>query len=150
MLKVREIIRLPKITSLPPTPAFFRGGINRRGRVIPGIDLRVKFGVSAELAERTCLVVVQVKLPTAQIVQLGLIVDRVEAVATLAANAIEPAPDFGARVSPDYLVVRAKVRGAVKTRRDLDRVVAPDLRRRPCRRAERGAGGAGRPALPRR
>ena len=102
------------------------------------------------MAERTCLVVVQVKLPTAQIVQLGLIVDRVEAVATLAANAIEPTPDFGARVSPDYIVVRAKVRGAVQTGRDLDRVVAPDPRRRSCRRAERGAGGAGRPALPRR
>ena len=104
--------------------------------MIPGIDLRVKFGVSAELAEYTCLVVVQVNLPAAQIVQLGLIVDRVEAVVTLAANAIEPTPDFGARVSTDYLVVRAKVRGAVETGLDIDRDVAPAPCRRSCRRAE--------------
>ena len=136
MRTVSEILRLQKITPRPLAPAFFRGGINLRGRVIPGIDLRVKFGVSAELAEHTCLVVVQVNLPTAQIVQLGLIVDRVEAVVTLAANAIEPTPDFGARVSTDDLVVRAKVRGAVETGLDIDRDVAPAPCRRSCRRAE--------------
>ena len=136
MLNVGEIIRLQNITPLLPTPASFRSVIALCGRVIPGIDLRVKFGVKAEFAERTCIVVGQVKLPTAPIVQLGLIVDRVETVVTLAANAIEPTPDFGARVSTDSLVRRAKVRGAVKTGLDLDRVVAPDPRRRSSRRAE--------------
>ena len=136
VLKVGETIRLQNITPLPPTPTSFRSVIALRGRVIPGIELRVKFGVKAELAERTCLLVVPVKLPTAPIVQLGLIVDRVKAVVTLAANAIEPTPDFGARVSTDSLVRRAKVRGAVKTGLDLDRVVAPDPRRRSSRRAE--------------
>ena len=136
MLKGREILRLQKITPRPLAPAFFRGEINLRGRVIPGIDLCVKFGIKTELADRTCIVVVPVKPPVEQIVQLGLIVDRVEAVGTPAANAIGPTPDFGTPVSPDYRVVRAKVRGAVKPGLDLDWVVAPDPWRRSCRRAE--------------
>jgi purine-binding chemotaxis protein CheW len=126
VLKVREIIRMQKITPVPQMPAFVKGVINLRGRVIPVIDLRVKFGVAAEFAERTCIVVVQVKLPTAQTVQMGLIVDSVEEVVTLAANEIEPTPDFGTTVSTEYLLGMAKVKGAVKTLLDIDRVVAPD------------------------
>lgn len=126
VLKVREIIRMQKITPVPQMPAFVKGVINLRGRVIPVIDLRVKFGVKAEFAERTCIVVVQVKLPTEQTVQMGLIVDSVEEVVTLAANEIEPTPDFGARISTEYLLGMAKVKGAVKTLLDIDRVVAPD------------------------
>ncbi|MCX6954841.1 MAG: chemotaxis protein CheW [Verrucomicrobia bacterium] len=126
VLKVREIIRMQKITPVPQMPAFVKGVINLRGRVIPVVDLRVKFGVKAEFAERTCIVVVQVKLPTEQTVQMGLIVDSVEEVVTLAANEIEPTPDFGARISTEYLLGMAKVKGAVKTLLDIDRVVAPD------------------------
>jgi purine-binding chemotaxis protein CheW len=94
--------------------------------VIPIVDLRVKFGLPADLAERTCIVVVQIKLPTAQTVQIGLIVDSVEEVVTLAANEIEPTPDFGAAIGTDYLLGMAKVKGQVKTLLDIDRVVAPD------------------------
>jgi len=126
VLKVREIIRMQKITPVPQMPTFVKGVINLRGRVIPVVDLRVKFGVKAEFAERTCIVVVQVKLPTEQTVQMGLIVDSVEEVVTLAANEIEPTPDFGARISTEYLLGMAKVKGAVKTLLDIDRVVAPD------------------------
>ena len=62
VLKVREIIRLQKITPVPQMPVFVKGVINLRGRVIPVIDLRIKFGLKAELAERTCVVVVQIAL----------------------------------------------------------------------------------------
>ncbi len=126
VLKVREIIRLQKITPVPQMPPFVKGVINLRGRVIPIVDLRVKFGLQAEFTERTCIVVVQVKLPTAQTVQMGLIVDSVEEVVTLAANEIEPTPDFGAAISTEYLLGMAKVKGQVKTLLDIDRVVAPD------------------------
>jgi purine-binding chemotaxis protein CheW len=126
VLKVREIIRMQKITPVPQMPSFVKGVINLRGRVIPVIDLRVKFGVKAEFAERTCIVVVQVKLPTDQTVQMGLIVDSVEEVVTLAANEIEPTPDFGTKIGTEYLLGMAKVKGAVKTLLDIDRVVAPD------------------------
>jgi purine-binding chemotaxis protein CheW len=126
VLKVREIIRMQKITPVPQMPAFVKGVINLRGRVIPVVDLRVKFGLKAEFAERTCIVVVQVKLPTEQTVQMGLIVDSVEEVVTLSGTEIEPTPDFGTKINTDYLLGMAKVKGAVKTLLDIDRVVAPD------------------------
>jgi purine-binding chemotaxis protein CheW len=126
VLKVREIIRMQKITPVPQMPAFVKGVINLRGRVIPIVDLRVKFGLKAEFAERTCIVVVQVKLPTEQIVQMGLIVDSVEEVATLQAGEIEPTPEFGAKIDTAYLLGMAKVKGTVKTLLDIDRVVAPE------------------------
>lgn len=126
VLKVREIIRMQKITPVPQMPGFVKGVINLRGRVIPVVDLRVKFGLKAEFAERTCIVVVQVKLPTEQIVQMGLIVDSVEEVVTLTNEEIEPTPDFGTKVDTSYLLGMAKVKGQVKTLLDIDRVVAPE------------------------
>src|SRR5688572_16694109 len=113
--KVREIIRLQKITPVPQMPDFVKGVINLRGRVIPIVDLRVKFGLQAEFADRTCIVVVQVKLPTELIVQMGLIVDSVEEVVNLPAEEIEPTPDFGAKIDTTYLLGMAKVKGQVKT-----------------------------------
>lgn len=126
VLKVREIMRLQKITPVPQMPAFVKGVINLRGRVIPVVDLRVKFGLKAEFAERTCIVVVQVRLPNEQVVQMGLIVDSVEEVVTLSSSEIEPTPDFGTKVNTEYLLGMAKVKGQVKTLLDIDRVVAPE------------------------
>ncbi len=126
VLKVREIIRIQKITPVPQMPDYVKGVINLRGRVIPIVDLRVKFGLKAEFTERTCIVVVQVKLGAEQIVQMGLIVDTVEEVVILTADVIEPTPDFGARLSTEYILGMAKVKGQVKTLLDIDRVVAAD------------------------
>jgi len=126
VLKVREIIRMQKITSVPQLPGFVKGVINLRGRVIPIVDLRVKFGLKAEFTERTCIVVVQVKLPTEQVVQMGLIVDSVEEVVNLPAEEIEPTPEFGTKVDTTYLLGMAKIKGQVKTLLDIDRVVAPE------------------------
>jgi purine-binding chemotaxis protein CheW len=126
VLKVREIIRVQKITPVPQMPDFVKGVINLRGRVIPVVDLRIKFGLKAEFTERTCIVVVLVKLGAEQIVQMGLIVDTVEEVVILTADVIEPTPDFGARLSTEYILGMAKVKGQVKTLLDLDRVVAAD------------------------
>lgn len=126
VIKVREIIRLQKITPVPQLPDFIKGVINLRGRVIPIIDLRVKFGLKAEFAERTCIIVVQVRLAGDQTVQMGLIVDSVEEVVNLPAEDIEPTPEFGARADTSYLLGMAKVKGAVKTLLDIDRVIAPE------------------------
>lgn len=126
VLKVREIIRMQKITPVPQVPSFVKGVINLRGRVIPIVDLRVKFGLKSEFTERTCIVVVQVKLPTEQVVQMGLIVDSVEEVVNLPAEEIEPTPEFGAKIDTSYLLGMAKVKGQVKTLLDIDRVVAPE------------------------
>jgi len=126
VLKVREIIRMQKITPVPQMPAYVKGVINLRGRVIPVIDLRLKFGLEAVLADRTCIVVVQVSLSLEQSVQMGLIVDSVEEVATLSDAEIEPTPEFGTRLNTEYIVGMAKVKGQVKMLLDIDRVVAPE------------------------
>ena len=126
VLKIREIIRHQKVTPVPQLPDFVKGVINLRGRVIPIVDLRLKFGLAAEFTERTCIIVVQVKLPSEQLVQMGLIVDSVEEVVNLSATEIEPTPDFGAKIDTSYLLGMAKIKGQVKTLLDIDRVVAPE------------------------
>ena len=129
VLKVREIIRLQKITPVPQVPDFVKGVINLRGRVIPIVDLRSKFGLGAEFTERTCIVVVQVSLEGSNSVQMGLIVDSVEEVVNLTDEEIEPTPEFGVRIDTSYILGMAKVKGQVKTLLDIDRVVAPDTMR---------------------
>lgn len=126
VLKVREIIRVQKFTPVPQMPDYVKGVINLRGRVIPIVDLRVKFGLKAEFTERTCIVVVQVNLTSEHSVQMGLIVDNVEEVVTLTADMIEPTPDFGGQLNTAYILGMAKVKGQVKTLLDIDRVVAAE------------------------
>ncbi len=125
VLKVREIIRMQKITPVPQMPKYVKGVINLRGRVIPVIDLRAKFDLKAEFDTRTCIVVVQVKLLSGDSVQTGLIVDQVEEVATLDQSEIEPSPDFGTRIDTSYILGMAKVKEVVSMLLDIDRVVAP-------------------------
>lgn len=126
VLKVREIIRMLKITTVPQLPPYVKGVINLRGRVIPIVDLRVKFGLEAAFTERTCIVVVQVRPANSQPVQMGLIVDCVEEVVTLTDQEIEPTPEFGCRIDTSYLLGLAKVKGQIKTLLDIDKVVAPE------------------------
>ena len=126
VLKVREIIRHQKITPVPQMPDYVKGVINLRGRVIPVVDLRLKFGLKAEVTERTCIVVAQVQHPSGNTLQMGLIVDAVEEVANLAAADIEPTPEFGTKLDTAFLLGMAKVKGQVKTLLDIDKVVTAD------------------------
>jgi purine-binding chemotaxis protein CheW len=127
VLKVREIIRLTRITAVPQMPAYVRGIINLRGKIIPVMDLRLRFGfVDSPTTEQTCIIVVQVRLLEGKSTQMGLIVDGVEEVLNFAAADIEETPDFGSQIATDYILGMAKVRGAVKTLLDVDRVVAAE------------------------
>lgn len=123
VLKVREIIRLTAITTVPQMPAHIRGVINLRGKIIPVMDLRVRFGFAADTTEQTCIVVVQVKLPDGKPVQMGLIVDGVEEVIQLAEADIEATPNFGGQISTEYIAGIAKVKGGVKSLLNIDAVV---------------------------
>lgn len=125
VLKVREIIRAQKVTPVPQMPDHIKGVINLRGRVIPIVDLRVKFGLKAEFTERTCVIVVHVRI-AGQEVQMGLIVDSVEEVVTLNKDEIEPTPEFGSALNTENILGMAKVKGQVKTLLDIDRVVEAD------------------------
>src|SRR5437763_1619890 len=121
VLKVREIMGLQEITAVPQTPAHVKGVINLRGKVVPVIDLRLKFGVAtAEYTQRTCIIVTQVQGDSAPVL-MGIIVDGVSEVLNLTAAEIEDTPDFGEAVAGQYLLGMAKVKGKVKILLDIDR-----------------------------
>ena len=127
VLKVREIIRLTTITAVPQMPAYVRGVINLRGKIIPVMDLRLRFGFpDAPSTDQACIIVVQVKLPDGKATPMGLVVDGVEEVTKLAASDIEETPDFGGQISTDFIVGMAKIKGAVKTLLNIDRVLTSD------------------------
>jgi purine-binding chemotaxis protein CheW len=126
VLKVREIIKMMDITAVPQVPSCVKGVINLRGKVIPVIDLRLKFGFAPqEYTDRTSIIVVEVAL-TAGHVMMGIIVDEVSEVLNITADEIEETPEFGERVNTDYMKGVAKVKGTVKILLDLDRVLGAD------------------------
>jgi purine-binding chemotaxis protein CheW len=126
VLKVREIIKVMDITPVPQVPAHVKGVINLRGKVIPVIDLRAKFGLPAQdYTERTCIVVADVATSRER-VMLGVIVDAVSEVLNIAAAEIDQTPDFGAQVVTDYMLGLAKVKNTVKILLDLDCVLGAE------------------------
>lgn len=145
ILKVQEIIGMQPITRVPRTPSFMRGVINLRGKVIPIMDLRERFGmpsaeealagasaadVAAAEAVR-CTIVVQVTGPNGRPVPMGIVVDRVSEVAAVADGDVEDAPSFGAGVRTEYLLGLAKAKtadgqGRVQLLLDIDRVLAAE------------------------
>lgn len=123
VLQVREIMGLQDITSVPQTPHYVKGVINLRGKVIPVVCLRSKFGLEAqEYTSRTCIIVVQVKGVTGPLL-VGVIVDGVSEVLNVAAGDIEDTPDFGSGAATPYLLGMAKLKGKVKILLDIDQVV---------------------------
>lgn len=124
VLKVREIIRHTTIRAVPGMPAYVCGVINLRGKIIPVLDLRLRFGLPAALNnEQTCIVVVQVATSDSQTVATGLVVDGVEEVVQITASDTELTPHFGGCGSADYLLGMAKVKGVVKALLDIDHAV---------------------------
>ncbi|MBI4719461.1 MAG: purine-binding chemotaxis protein CheW [Planctomycetes bacterium] len=118
ILKVREIIGIMDITRVPQTPDFVRGVINLRGKVIPVIDLRLKFGLQpAEYNDQTCIIVVDVGL------LMGIIVDTVQEVHDIPASNIEPPPQLGAHVDTSFILGMGKVKDDVKILLDIDKVL---------------------------
>jgi purine-binding chemotaxis protein CheW len=123
VIKVREIMGIQDVTPVPHTPVFVKGVINLRGKVIPVIDLRLKFGLpSAEYTSRTCIIVVRTQLGEDQLM-MGIVVDEVAEVLNLVASDIEETPDFGPGVETPYLLGMAKVKDKVKILLDIDQVL---------------------------
>ena len=100
---VREIIQVGAMTTVPLMPAFVRGVINLRGAVVPVIDLHARFGRRpATLGKKSCIVIFDA-VRDGERVELGLLVDAVSEVVDIAADAIEPPPDFGTAVRRDFI-----------------------------------------------
>ena len=126
VLKVREIIRVMDITHVPQVPPHVLGVINLRGKVIPVIDLRRKFGFPDQGdTERTCIIVAEIDL-SASTVMMGVVVDAVSEVVTVTPAEIDATPEFGGQQTTDYILGLAKVKGSVKILLDLDRVLGSD------------------------
>jgi purine-binding chemotaxis protein CheW len=125
VLKVREIIQVQPITSVPRTPEYIKGVINLRGKVIPVVDLRIRFGFAkADIDERTCIVVVLLDIADGREALTGLIVDAVEEVMQINNDVIEDSPGFtDSAVSVDYIYGMAKVDESVKMLLDIDSVI---------------------------
>jgi purine-binding chemotaxis protein CheW len=124
ILKVREIIGMLDVTYVPQTEPFVRGVINLRGKVIPVIALRSKFGLEhRDDDERTCTIVVEVPSPSGQRLSMGIVVDQVSEVVNVRGEDIEPTPSFGSHMDTEYILGMAKVDSGVKILLAIDRVV---------------------------
>lgn len=124
ILKVQEIIKMMSITQVPRTPDFVRGVINLRGKVIPVMDLRLKFSMeSQETTEKTCVIVVQVTRE-GESVTIGIIVDEVSEVLDIAGEQIEAAPDFGTSVDTNFILGMGKIDKKVVILLDIDKVLS--------------------------
>jgi Chemotaxis signal transduction protein len=124
ILKVKEIIGMMPITVIPQTPAYIKGVINLRGKVIPVIDLRLKFTISAaEYTERTCIIVVEIAT-AGRTIMMGIVVDSVSEVLNIKGTDIEATPAFGTRLNTEFILGMAKVGGGIKILLDIDKVLS--------------------------
>lgn len=126
ILKIKEIIGMMPITSVPQTPDFVKGVINLRGKVIPVVDLRLRFGMEGiDYTDRTCIVVVEIEGSSGQMM-IGIVVDSVSEVLNIKGEEIEDTPTFGTRLNTDYILGMAKMEGGVKILLDIDRVLSSE------------------------
>lgn len=124
ILKVKEIIGMMPITPVPQTPDFVKGVINLRGKVIPVIDLRLRFGMDEiDYTERTCIIVAEIE-GQAGTVQIGIVVDAVSEVLNIKGEDIEDTPTFGTKLNTEYILGMAKIEGGVKILLDINCVLS--------------------------
>lgn len=122
ILKVREIIGHMEITTVPQTPEFIKGVINLRGKVIPVINLRLKFGMpEIEPTEETCIIVVDISGTL-----MGILVDTVSEVLDIAIGDIEPPPAFSDDIATEFILGIGKIKGKVKILLDINKVLSPE------------------------
>jgi purine-binding chemotaxis protein CheW len=125
ILRVKEIIGLLPITSLPQIPSYVRGVINLREKVIPVIDLRKKFKLDTiDDTGQTCIIVVDVPDRESGSVLAGILVDAVSEVLDIRGEEIEEPPAFGAGAGAAFISGMAKTKGAVKILLDIDMVLS--------------------------
>ncbi len=122
ILKVREIIGVMEITAVPQAPGYVKGVINLRGKVIPVIDLRLKFGFEeVEYNDETCIIVINVRG-----VLMGIIVDTVSEVLDIDDDDVDATPSFGKDVNADFILGMGKVDEKIKILLDIDKILAGD------------------------
>ena len=122
ILKITEIIGMMDITPVPQTPDFIKGVINLRGKIIPVMDLRLKFGMEEkEYNEKTCIIVADIFIEGIQ-KQLGVVVDMVSEVVTILATQIEPPPEYGSSIERNSILGIGKIKDRVIIILDVDQI----------------------------
>ncbi|MCK5706806.1 MAG: purine-binding chemotaxis protein CheW [Candidatus Aureabacteria bacterium] len=126
ILKVREIIGIMKITPVPQTPDFLKGVINLRGKVIPVVDLRVKFGIpELEYTKETCIIVVEIE-KDGKPMTMGIVIDSVSEVIYIEEKNIDERPDFGTNIKANFISGIGKVGGGVKMLLNINEVLTDE------------------------
>ena len=127
--RIREIIRMTDLTTVPATPDYVSGAINLRGRSIPVVDLRIKFGIDrAGASERTCIVVFQASLAAGGWALVGMIVDAVEEIITVAPGEVVVPSAACSKLETRFILGTAMVHGSPTILLDVDRIAsAPPL-----------------------
>jgi purine-binding chemotaxis protein CheW len=120
ILKVQEIIGMMAVTRVPRTPDYIRGVINLRGKVIPVIDLRLKFGMETiERTDETCIIVIKTGG-----VEIGVVVDRVSEVLDIASKDVDETPSFGVDINTDFILGIGKSAARVKILLAIEKVLS--------------------------
>jgi purine-binding chemotaxis protein CheW len=126
ILKIKEIIGMMPITSVPRSPKYIRGVINLRGKVIPVIDLRIRFSMAKkEYNDRTCIIVVEIESHGIEMV-IGIVVDSVSEVLSIKSEEIEKTPEFGTTLNTEHILGMATMEGGVKILLDIDAVLSSE------------------------
>ncbi|MGH8583149.1 MAG: chemotaxis protein CheW [Gammaproteobacteria bacterium] len=124
ILRVKEIIEYGLLTVVPMMPEFVRGVINLRGRVVPVVDLALRFGRPRTVpGRRTCIVIAEVGEAGEQ-QEIGIIVDGVNQVLEIRPGDIEPAPSFGARLRTEFIAGMGKMEDRFLIILDITRVLS--------------------------
>ena len=120
---ILQIIAIPDITKIPKTPYFVKGVINLRGKIIPVMDLRLKFGLEEQVYnDRTSIVIIKIKSENGEI-YIGIIVDIVNEVLDIESQDIEKTPAFGVEMDTKYISGMAKVKQKVVTLLNISKVL---------------------------
>jgi len=126
ILKVKEIIGMMPITYVPQAPGYVKGVVNLRGKVIPVIDLRLKFGIEPiDYTERTCIIVVEIG-SLSKMIAMGIVVDSVSEVMNIKNGDIEDTPSFGTKLKTEFILGMAKTGAGVKILLDINLVLADE------------------------
>ena len=114
ILKIKEIMGMTDITSIPQAPDFIKGVINLRGQIIPIIDLRLKFEMSyKDYTDRTCIVVVELNYE-GEITLMGIVVDSIQEVINIPEENISKVPYINEKIKSDYIEGIAETQDKIK------------------------------------
>src|SRR5580692_3843175 len=126
IVKISEIVEYEAVTTVPNTPVWIRGVTNLRGRVVPVVDLAVKFGLpSSRVTKFSCIIITEVMFQGEKLT-MGVLADSVSQVIDLAADEIEQTPPFGTRVKTEYLLGMGALGKKFCLILDIDKVLSTD------------------------